>query len=118
MILFMSKKIVFNKNGSTLLEAVIGGMMIAIASLMIVTGFVAALNFIKQSTIIKDKGLQASSVLEGAVNTDPNITKTTNPNGSFSFQIDSIQYEITGSFISASDNTTSVGFVIFEADSK
>ncbi|HBL84799.1 MAG: hypothetical protein A2Y17_01590 [Clostridiales bacterium GWF2_38_85] len=114
----MNKKILSNKNGSSLLEVLIGGTLIAIASVMMVTSFMTALNLIRQSLYIKDQGLIASSVIEGAIIADSGVKTNINPDGNMIFEIDSVKYEISGSFTSAYDTTGKVGFVIFEADSQ
>jgi len=113
-IVFMNKKL--NSSGFTLVEAVVGGLLLTICSLMLISGFIASLIYVRSGTEIKRKGLEVSSVIEGAVNTNPAITESTTANGILSYQIGSTQYQINGSYLSASETEDNVGFIIFTSN--
>ena len=116
--MFMNKKIIRKTKGSSLLEVLVAGVIIAICAVMLVTGFITAYNLIAESKYIKDKSDIASSVIEGATVTDPEILVVENPVGKITYEINNIPYEITGEFTSANDTTEVVKFVAFKADSR
>jgi len=118
-ILFMNKmKTIIlkthNTRGYTLVETLVGGMVLAICAAILVSGFVTAFTLLRKGSDIKRKGLAASSVIEGATETD--IVKNTVSGVKLTYQIDSTNYEISGSYETAFDNTSSVGFIIFVPD--
>jgi len=116
--MFMNKKIIRKTKGSSLLEVLVAGVIIAICAVMLVTGFITAYNLIAESKYIKDKSDIASSVIEGATVTDPEILVVENPVGKITYEINNIPYEINGEFTSANDTTEVVKFVAFKADSR
>ena len=103
-----------NTRGYTLVETLVGGMVLAICAAILVSGFVTAFTLLRKGSDIKRKGLAASSVIEGATETD--IVKNTVSGVKLTYQIDSTNYEISGSYETAFDNTSSVGFIIFVPD--
>lgn len=111
-----SKKL--NNRGYTLIEALVGGTIIAICAVILVTGFITSLNLIKKGNDVKNKGQAASSIIEGATSTDIDIVETTIPGGVLSYEIGNVQYEITGNYVSAYDDTSSVGFTVFVSENQ
>ncbi|HAN21669.1 MAG TPA: hypothetical protein DCP51_08370 [Clostridiales bacterium] len=106
----------FNIRGYTLVESIVGGTIIAICSIILISGFITSQNLIVKGNEIKNKGQVASSLIEGATSTDYNIEKINIPNGVLSYKIGSDHYEINGSFTYAYDDTSSIGFTVFEPD--
>lgn len=114
MTVFMNKKL--NSSGFTLVEAVVGGILLSICALILVSGFIASLTFIRTGTEIKKKGMEISSVIEGAVNNNPQITESTVSNGILTYQINTTTYQINGSFKDVYETEDDIGFIIFTSN--
>lgn len=103
-----------NKHGFTLVEALVGGLVLAVCAMIMVSGFLTAFSFIRRGIETRNKGLAASSVIEGA--TEENIFESTVSDVTMTYQIDSVTYEVSGSMNTAYDDTSSVGFTVFVPD--
>lgn len=100
-----------NIGGYTLTEALVGGVLIAICALILVSGFLTAYSFLAKSTLLKDKGMLASSVIEGATNTELETNSISDVN--LYFTIGEAQYASAGSFFIVYDPGLNVRFTEF-----
>lgn len=109
--LVKSKTLKNSKKGFSLVEVLVGGIVLAICSMIMVSGFLTAVSYIRKGNEAREKGLAASSVIEGA--TDETIIKETETGVTMTFQIDSTTYEVEGNVETAYDETSKVGFSVF-----
>ena len=104
-----------NQKGFTLVEVLVGGALLAIASMVLFSGFALANAISRRSEHIKTLGNLAFAAVSTTDTVDPLITKT-QKNGSISVTVNGSQTDIPGVFISAYDNQMEVVFDVFIPD--
>lgn len=114
----MNKKLSRNTKGSSLIEVLVGGTIIAICAAMLVTGFITSYRLMIKSKQVDNKSQIAFSIIEGADMTDSDMVVSELPGGKMTYQLDSIQKEINGIFVSVHDLNENVEYIIFKSDSE
>ena len=104
-----------NQKGFTLVEVLVGGALLAIASMVLFSGFALADAISRRSEHIKTLGNLAFTAVSTTGTVDPQITKI-QKSGSISITVNGSQTDITGVFISAYDDQMEVVFDVFIPD--
>ena len=103
------------QNGFTLVEVLVGGALLAIASMVLFSGFALADALNRRSEHNKTLGNLAFTAVSTTGTVDPLITKV-QKSGSISITVNGSQTDITGVFISAYDDQREVVFDVFIPD--
>lgn len=109
------KKII-NKQGATLVEAIVGAAVFSICALILVTGFTAAGSMIKKGLDLSHQSEKAAAAIEGASSYSDILIKKTD--GDVTFTIDGSTVTVNGGYTAAEDSSGNEIFTEFEPHSK
>ncbi|MGI5891671.1 MAG: PulJ/GspJ family protein [Bacillota bacterium] len=106
-------------HGVTLVETMVAIAILAIASLVLVSGFLASSSLLRHGSDIKNTGQKVSAVVDGAeVDLFPDVVKQEPQSGRLYFMLNGSPIEITGNYTSAYETENSeIKFNIFVPDS-
>ncbi|MDF2568083.1 MAG: hypothetical protein K0R90_1539 [Oscillospiraceae bacterium] len=98
--------------GMTLVETMVGSVMLVICGLILFTGFSAASSFIRKGIDLKNNGQHAAAVADSTEESNPDI-RTSQKDGTISFGVDGSTIVIDGKFKSAYDEEKESIFNVF-----